>query len=223
MACDHFDPKTYANAMNLILEEYNNLHNEFTNNFKTVIEDYYNAWQSPKGWTKISNFHQWFSRSFVIASKAIVENYNIMLESSKAYAASQDFMLSGVYDIKEKNFTVEEKQSFDKDGEIIINRDKISEVGQQLEISLQNMLDCIENSLSQTETDSKFGYYSVGDSNNPRESINRAYSSLLVSLKNATKQFQLRFAEILEEDRIAAEKAKTSAAVQNNDFSDIFN
>lgn len=221
MACDHLDKKTFSNAMEVINKEYCDLYNEFNKEFENAINAYYEAWQSTKGWNKVSELHQWFSRSLSIASEAIVKNYNIMKENGEAYAKMQDMWVF-LDNIDKKDFTVVKKQSFDEDREIIVDRDKISEAGQQLETSLKKIVSHIENSLSQTETDQKFGYYSTGGGNNPRDTIYRAYSSLLTSLKNAINQFQLRFAEMLEEDKNEAERIKTEAAVQNSDFSDIF-
>ena len=56
MACDHLDKKTWDAAMEQIRAQYYQIHQTFCNGFKDAMNQYYDAWQSKKGFDRINKF-----------------------------------------------------------------------------------------------------------------------------------------------------------------------
>ena len=219
MACDHLDKKTWDAAMEQIRAQYYQIHQTFCNGFKDAMNQYYDAWQSKKGFDRINKFYEKVARSLNNASERIVNNYNTMRVGGQAYAQSQD-MFVNIENISKRNFEMT-NQNFADDREIIVDDVKIKDAGEKARIILTQINKYLESSLDVTSSDQRFGYYSDGDVN-PRHSLHLAYDILETSLKTATEDFAKDLQNDVEEDKAMREARKQESAVEASDLTDIF-
>ena len=219
MACDHLDKRTFDNAMENIIANYYSISSTFDGSFTLAMNDYYDAWQSKKGFERINTFYQAFANALETASKAIVKNYNIMKDSGETYAKDQGMWLI-IGSIAKKAFSMD-KKDFSEDREIIIDDEKISLAGENMKKSLEKINACLESLLTLTESDEKFGYYSEGGEN-PRLAMSKAFNALEDALVAATTKWSGDLSKDLDADKQLRESQKQAAAAQDSDFSGIF-
>lgn len=219
MACDHLDKRTFNNAMENILTNYNSISATFDGMFARAMEEYYDAWQSKKGFERVNSFYSVITEALDKASSSIIKNYNTMKDGGEAYARDQHMFLI-IESITKKTFSMD-KKDFSDDREIIIDDEKISTAGENTKKSLERIASCLNDSINQTASNEKFGYYSDGG-DNPREAMHKSYEALEEALKNATNNWFKELENDLESDKQLRTEQKQAAAVQDSDFSGIF-
>ena len=219
MACDHLDKKTWDAAMEQIRAQYYQIHQTFCNGFKDAMNQYYDAWQSKKGFDRFNKFYDKVARSLNSASEKIVNNYNTMRVGGQEYARSQD-MFVNIENINKRTFEMN-IQNFDDDREIIVDEAKITAAGEKARIILSQINNYLDSSKDVTSSDQRFGYYSDGGVN-PRASIHMAYDMLEGALRTATADFAKDLQKDIEEDKAMRDARKQESAVEASDLSSIF-
>lgn len=213
---------TFKNSMTSIITDYNELNREFRNGFTDAINALYDAWKSTKGYDRIGDLYQNVGKILNAQSEKIFENYNTMVNGAWQFVQAEGGaeVLSGLPEISKKEYEIN-KKTFPENGDIEIDEGKLASAGEKLTASFKNLAKCINNSFDATDSDDKFGYYSVAEVN-PRERLHSAYSMLKIGLDASADLYQRNFEEELEQDKEARAAARQASAVDSNDISGVF-